>query len=94
MKMTIAELIEKIDALKELQAFAKEIDAEIAGYENEIKAFMNEEGTETLSAGKYVVRNTPVSTMRFDVKRFKDDFGTDAYAEYCKEVKSVRFSIV
>ena len=94
MKISVTELIEKIDALKELQAFAKEIDAEITGYENEIKAIMNEEGVETLSAGKYVVRNTPVKTMRFDTKKFKEEFGTDIYAEFCKEVDSVRFSIV
>lgn len=91
--MNAVELVKKIEAIKELEAFVKELDGEIRSYEAEIKAFMNEEGLETINAGKYVVRNIPVMSLRFDTKRFKNDFGSDVYAEYCKEVESVRFSI-
>ena len=91
--MNVVEIVKKIEAIKELEAFVKELDGEIRGYENEIKALMNEEGIDVLNAGKYVVKNTPVSSLRFDTKRFKEEFGSDIYAEFCKEVQSVRFSI-
>lgn len=87
------EIIRKIE---ELLAYEKSIEALKANADevrNALKAELENRGTSELVVSTYVVRNTPVLSSRFDTKRFKEDFGADAYKEYCKEVYSNRFSI-
>jgi predicted phage-related endonuclease len=73
-------------AIEDFKAKAEEV-------KERLKSELFERGTEELSVGSHVIRNTSVSSSRFDTKRFKEDFGADAYKEYCKEIVSKRFSV-
>ena len=86
-------MTKKIEELKELEALIEEAKAQADSLKDDIKSVMNENALDTLEVGSYVVRYTPVSSSRFDTKRFKEEFGEDLYKKYTKEVLSNRFSI-
>ncbi len=90
--MTSKELIEKIETLNEWTDMIEEAKKEAEAIKDSIKQFMEEEETEELECGQYIIRNTSVLTSKFNTKKFKEDFG-DMYRLYCKEVASKRFSI-
>lgn len=54
--MSKQRLRKKVQELVELREMADELAAEISAVEDEIKAHMNRTGTDTLEAGKHVVR--------------------------------------
>ena len=88
---------EMILAVEELLAYERateELKIKSDAIRKRLKDELNDRGVEELVIGDHVVRNTSVLSSRFDTKRFKEDFGASAYAEYCKEVASKRFSIV
>ena len=58
--MSINDITEKIRKLKEAQAFAAEIAAEIETLQDEIKAEMTTRNTDTLQADIFTVRWTTV----------------------------------
>lgn len=70
-----------IKALKKQQELCK---AKLIGYLD---------GSDQAIVGDRIVRNTETVSSRFDTKRFKADFGSDAYAEYTRPVIAFRFSI-
>lgn len=80
----------KIKELLELKRMKEELEAEIAGMEDEIKAVMGEE--ETLIAGAFKVSWTPYTSSRFDSTRFKKDHADLAMA-YTKTTTTRRFSV-
>ncbi len=86
-------MIKKIEQIKAIEAYVKELEAEAESYKDELKAVMNDEGIETMEAGEYVVRYTSTITGRFDTKRFKETMGEAVYNAYLKQVSSKRFSI-
>ena len=87
--MSTMEINEK--GLKELEALIEETKAE--ALRDDIKAEMLAQDTEEMTAGRYIVRFTPVLSTRFDTKRFKENFGEEVYKAYTKRVSSRRFSI-
>ena len=66
--MSINDITEKIRKLKEAQAFAAEIAAEIETLQDEIKAEMTTRNTDTLQADIFTVRWTTVKSARLDSK--------------------------
>ena len=80
----------KIKELLELKRLKEELEAEIAGMEDEIKAVMGDE--ETLLAGAFKVTWTPYTSSRFDSSRFKKDHAELA-AAYTKTTTTRRFSV-
>ena len=80
----------KIKELLELKRLKEELEAEIAGMEDEIKAVMGEE--ETLIAGAFKVSWTAYTSSRFDSTRFKKDHAELA-AAYTKTTTTRRFSV-
>lgn len=91
--MSINNIESKIKELKEIEAYLAELNEEAEAIRDDIKAEMNERGTEELEAGQYIVRWTSVLSTRFDTKRFKEVFGDELYKAYTREVSSRRFQI-
>ena len=91
--MTNDMIIQKVEKIKAIESFVKELEAEAESYKDEIKALMNSEAVETLTAGDYIIRWTSTLTSRFNTKKFKDDMGEAVYNAYLKQVASKRFSI-
>ena len=90
--MCINELESKCRKLQELKDFETEVKAEIAAMENEIKALMQEQDTEELTAGQYIIRWPVVLINRFDTTAFKKAL-PDLYHSYMKQITSRRFTI-
>ena len=80
----------KVKELMELKRMKEELEAEIAGMEDEIKDVMGEE--ETLIAGAFKVTWTPYTSSRFDSARFKKDHA-DLAAIYTKTTTTRRFTV-
>jgi len=80
----------KVKELLELKRMKEELEAEIAGMEDEIKSVMGEE--ETLIAGAFKVSWTPYTSSRFDSSRFKKEHA-DLAAAYTKTTTTRRFSV-
>ena len=80
----------KVKELLELKRIKEELEAEIAGVEDEIKSVMGEE--EPLLAGAFKVTWTPYTSRRFDSTRFKKDHAELA-AAYTKTTTTRRFSV-
>ncbi len=91
--MTNDMIIQKVEKIKAIESFVKELEAEAESYKDEIKALMNTEAVETLQAGDYIIRWTSTLTSRFNTKKFKEDMGEAVYNAYLKQVASKRFSI-
>ena len=91
--MTNEMIIQKVEKIKAIESFVKELEAEAESYKDEIKALMNSEAVETLTAGDYIIRWTSTLTSRFNTKKFKEDMGEAVYNAYLKQVPSKRFSI-
>jgi len=90
--MSINELESKARKLQELKDFETEVKAEITTLENEIKALMQEQDTEEMTAGQYIIRWTSVLTNRFDTTAFKKVM-PDVYQSFTKQITSRRFTI-
>ena len=88
--MSTTELYTKVKELKELTAMKTEIEAEIEALKDAVKREMG--GEEMLIVGEFTVRNTTVTSSRFDTTAFKKAY-TDLYLDYCREVVSCRFTV-
>ena len=73
--MSRNELINKIEALNEWESLMEEARREAEAIRDSIKAEMLERETEELTAGKYIIRWTPVLSNRFDSTAFKKLYG-------------------
>lgn len=90
--MSTIEITSKIESLRELEALIAEAQAEADNIRNELKAHMQAQNTEELTAGCYILRWTTVLSNRFDSTAFKKVM-PDVYKAYIKQVTSRRFSI-
>ena len=90
--MTRAEMIEKIEYLRELEEYAEEIKAEAETIRDSIKAEMIERETEELIVDKYIVRWTTCLSNRFNTTEFKKTYA-DLYKAFLKSVSSRGFTI-
>ncbi len=80
----------KVKELLELKRMKEELEAEITGLEDTIKAVMGDE--ETLLAGAFKVSWKTFTSSRFDSTRFKKEHAELA-AAYTKTTTARRFSI-
>lgn len=90
--MSTMEITNKIESLKELEALISEAQAEAESIRDELKAHMQSQNTEELTAGRYILRWTTVLSNRFDSSAFKKVM-PDIYKAYTKQTTSRRFSI-
>ena len=90
--MAIADVISKIESLKEWEALLAEAQEQVESIKDELKAHMNANGLEELEAGTHIVRYTTVKTNRFDSTAFKKEH-LDLYKEFTKLTTSRRFAI-
>ena len=88
--MSNPNLENKVKELLELKRMKEELEAEIAGMEDQIKAVMGDE--ETLIAGAFKVSWTAYTSSRFDSSRFKKEHA-DLAAAYTKTTTTRRFSV-
>lgn len=90
--MSLNELSKKVQELREYKRMADELAGEITAIEDEIKAHMTAEGTDTLSGTDYKVTWKTVKSARFDSTAFKKA-APDMYKAFTKETESKRFTI-
>ena len=84
--------MEEVQELVKLREMADELAAEISAIEDEIKAHMDKVGTDTLEAGKHVVRWAVVKSSRFDSKAFRETCPS-IYDQYTKSTEVRRFTV-
>ena len=80
----------KVKELLELKRMKEELEAEISGMEDEIKAVMGEE--ETLLAGAFKVTWKTVTSTRIDTTALRKDL-PEIWQEYGKTSTTRRFSV-
>lgn len=90
--MTKAEMIKKVEYLRELEEMMDELKVETDSIKDELKGELLERDTEELEAGQYVIRFTSVLSNRFDTTNFKKTYA-ELYKAFTKQVASKRFSI-
>ena len=69
--MTIQDLTAKVKQLKELEAFADEIQAELDTVKDEIKTYMEQQSREEMTVDVFKVRYVSIMSKRFDTTAFK-----------------------
>lgn len=92
--MTNEMMINKIEALNDLEQMIEELKLEAESIKDSLKEQMSINEVDELRVGDYVIKYIDVLTSRFDTKRFKEAMGSDVYKAFTKEVSSKRFSIV
>ena len=90
--MVDMELSKKVRELKELKLLADELQTQITGIEDEVKAEMIARNVETLVIDVFKVSWKRYTSNRFDTTAFKTAH-TDIYNLFTKPVESRRFSI-
>jgi len=88
--MTNAEINAKVLEMKELDHFIKEMQAEMDGIKDELRAEMGDR--EVLSTDIFTLRNPWVTSSRFDTKAFKQVYGEEVYEQFCKPSTCRRFT--
>ena len=87
--MTDIQINNRIKKLIELDAKKKALEREIEAVKSELKSDMGDKPE--VSTSRFVIRNTPYDTERFDSKAFKAEH-KDMYGLYVKVTHSTRFS--
>ena len=90
--MSIHDITEKVLQLKEAQALAAEIAAEIETLQDEIQAEMTARNAEELQADIFTVRWSTVKTTRLDSKALKAE-QPELYTRYSKPTETRRFTV-
>ena len=90
--MATNEIIRKLNELSELRRMADELNAEIEAIQDEIKAHMTAEETDTLTAGAFKVTWKPVTSTRIDTTALRKDL-PEIWQEYGKTTTTRRFSV-
>ena len=90
--MATNEIIRKLEKLSELRKMADELTAEIEAIQDEIKAHMTAEETDTLTAGAFKVTWKAVTSTRIDTAALRKDL-PEIWQEYGKTTTTKRFSV-
>jgi len=90
--MATNELISRLTELAELRKMADELSAEIEAIQDEIKAHMAAEETDTLTAGAFKVTWKAVTSTRIDTAALRKDL-PDIGQESGKTSTTKRFSV-
>ena len=88
--MSTNELTAKIEELREYKTMKEELEEMIAAIETEIKTAMGE--SEEMYVGRYHVRWTKITSVRFDTSAFRKE-QPDMYMQFARATESRRFSI-
>ena len=91
--MSINELTVKARDLKELKRMKEDLEAEISSIEDEIKAYMTAEDTDTVMTNEFRITWKPVTTQRLDTKALTEYLGKDCLADFYRITTVKRFSI-
>ena len=86
------------DSIKELKTYLslkKELEAQIKALEDQIKEYMSNAGIDEIITDDLltVVRYKEVISNRFDSTAFRKSEWAELYDQYCKESKSMRFTV-
>lgn len=90
--MSMNELTAKVRQLKELEAMAAEIAAEIETLKDQFKEEMTARNTDELQVDVFKIRWTKVQSSRFDTTAFKKAM-PDLAQQFTKTSESRRFSV-
>ena len=90
--MTNKEIEAKLKELKEMKVLMEELKDQITGLEDEIKAEMTAQDTDTLRAGAFKATWKPYTSSRFDSTAFKATHA-ELYKQYSKAVTTKRFLV-
>lgn len=90
--MATNEIISKLNELAELRKMAEDLNAEIESIQNEIKAHMTAEETDTITAGQYKVSWKTITSTRIDTTALRKDL-PEIWQEYGKTSTTRRFSV-
>lgn len=90
--MTNKEITAKVQELKELKVLAEELKNQITALEDEVKAEMTAQNTDTLLAGAFKVTWKTYTSSRFDSSAFKKTH-EELYKQYTKEYTAKRFLV-
>ena len=90
--MTNETINAKVYKIKKLEMEKKAIEEELNKIKGCLKDAMKAEGVNEFKTDKFIVRNTPITSHRFDTKKFKVDHAA-LYEAYQVESTSERFSI-
>ena len=90
--MATNELIRKLTELADLRKMAEDLNAEIEAIQDEIKAHMTAEETDTLTAGAFKVTWKAVTSTRIDTAALRKDL-PEIWQEYGKTSTTKRFSV-
>ena len=90
--MSKHELISMIETMNNYDDLAAKAKAKADAIRSAIKAEMDQQGTEELTAGAYIIRYTNVISNRFDSTTFKRLYA-DLYKDFTKPVSSRRFTV-
>ena len=86
------ELETKARELKELQRMAEELNAEITTLQDEIKAIMTKQHTDTLTAGAFKITWKQITSERLDSKALKTAL-PEIVARFTKTTTTRRFVV-
>lgn len=90
--MSTSEIDSKVDTLRELRNLEAEVKAEITAIEDDLKAEMLAQNTDTLTGSNCIVTWKSIVTTRFDSTAFKLTHA-DLFAKYSRATTSRRFVI-
>ena len=90
--MATNEIISKLTELAELRKMADELTAEIEAIQDEIKAHMAAEETDTITAGAFKVTWKTVTSTRIDTTALRKDL-PEIWQEYGKTSTTRRFNV-
>lgn len=90
--MSINDLAIKAKDLHEIKAMINELPAEADTIEDVLKAHMDEQGMETITAGSFKLSYKTISSSRFDSSAFKTAM-PDLAERFMKATVTRRFTI-
>ena len=82
-KKLVEQYIKILQDKKALESIEKELKGEIIA--------LMEGDSDTI--GSYIIKNTPVESLRMDAKKAREELGNDVYISLCKKVISHRFTV-
>ena len=82
-KKLVEQYIKLLQDKKALESIEKELKGEII-------ALMDGDSD---TIGSYIIKNTPVESMRIDTKKVRAELGEDKYISLCNKVISHRFTV-
>lgn len=90
--MSMNELERKVEELRELRRMQDELAAEIAATEDSLKAYMAENGTDTLHGPSFKITWKEVTSSRLDSKALKAE-APALWERFSKQTTTRRFIV-